>query len=170
MAAYGQVDLSHPAPTNNTLAIAGRILINGVPLNRGIMIGPTMSIYPSGTASSTIDLLATATTFDPASGMWVSCQGNTCNLMQNGQWGSFVEYRTLPPAGPGPCTASGAFSVDENGYVYFCSPAWWSMSTNAANPAVNNSVWIRSPAPFVSTWTPDRPAGQPAIPTTTGGQ
>lgn len=75
--------------------------------------------------------------------------------------GSFVVYRTLPPAGPGPChsVGTGAFSVDEKGFLYWCSPPW------DGPVGQNNSVWMRSTTPVMSkTWTPDRPPGAPTLP------
>lgn len=75
--------------------------------------------------------------------------------------GAFVVYRTLPPAGPGPCQSvgTGAFSVDENGYLYWCSPPW-----DGPIQGGNNSVWMRTAQPMVKTWTPDRPPGAPSLP------
>lgn len=52
-----------------------------------------------------------------------------------------VLYRVAPPTAPGACQASGATSQDAAGYAYFCTLT-----------AAGALVWMRTPAPLVSTW------------------
>lgn len=78
---------------------------------------------------------------------------------------AYVLYRVPPPAGPGACPTadfgSGAYAVDEHGYLYFPSAAWWNMTTNQPMPTGQTQcVWLRL-GPGATMWTPDRPAGQP---------
>jgi hypothetical protein len=93
----------------------------------------------------------------PRPGTIVVCVADrNCEALPDG---AYVVYRTLPPAGPGACSTvgTGAFSVDEKGYMYWCSPPW------DGPKGVNNSVWMRTAEPMVKTWTPDRPPDAPTV-------
>lgn len=95
----------------------------------------------------------------PRAGTVVVCVADkNCESLPDG---AYVVYRTLPPQRPGPCNTvgTGAFSVDENGYMYWCSPPWDGLEVGK-----NHSVWMRTVEPMVKTWVPDRPPNAPSIP------
>lgn len=131
---------------------------------------PQSSLAPSNAVCSAITVLPApmapnvggiGTT--PGTGTVVDClTQTTCTALPDG---AYVSYKTLPPAGPGVAQhGGGAFTVDENGYLYASSAPWWDVANaRPYPPGVGQAIWMRSATPLVATWTPDRPTGQPTL-------
>jgi hypothetical protein len=150
---FAAAGLNKPAYSLNMAAFSGTgqviISFNGL-IGNAVVSTITIAPFPSPSAKP---------------GTIVACSVTLPGLCAEYPDGSFLLTRIPPPAQPGSCSnyATGSFAIDENGYLYVCSVPWWNMITNmpAAPSSPQNTIWLRSAQPMVTTWPMDRPAGQP---------